>query len=282
MFKIQKYLFLPFFLLLFFIAGNVYALENQINAGLLKNIWYSSTDIYEKDQIKIFGGIYNQSTTTFSGVAITYLDNKEIGRESFISKPESLLEVSSKWTAEKGRFSIQIKLSDIIFSNVVATSSYSPNSLLSSESDTVTLSVNNKITLEEVKTTVTNVATNLLEIIDDKANNLAEQILTLKKPVEDNISKTSLDSSVSIQDTSTANSNMGSVAGSDIGNVLGAETKYEGVASTGADLFSKIKNSSFVTNIYNKLIELLSVIVVYWKITLFVVIALILLFKFFM
>jgi len=288
MVKIQKYLFFAVAVLFFMVTNNTFAFNTQINAGLLKNVWYSNTDVYEKDQIKIFGGIYNQSTTTFSGVVITYLDNKEIGRESFVSKPESLIEISSKWTAEKGRFSVQIKLADIVFNKTLATSSQSTNSLLSSESENSTLSVNNKITLEEVKTTVTNVTTNILASIDDKAEELSEQILTLKKPVEeafvplDTSSNTVVQNNSSSKTTDLAVKKTGSVEIDSTPEVLGAQTIFKEVASTSAGIFSKVKNSSFVTNIYNKLIDLLSMIVKYWRITLFVIIVLILLFKFFM
>ena len=262
--------------LFFLISNSVLAMTSELNAGLLKNIWYSQSSISEGDNIKILGGIYNQSTTTFSGVALTYVDNKEINREKFISKPDSLIELSSKWVAEKGKFSVQIKLGDIVFSDSSSASLQSTNTLLSGESDEVSISVNNKITLAEVKAKTQGIITEVIENIDEKANSLSDKILTLKKPIDEvEVQKINGDGK---RDSVSENSGR---LESDKGEVLGAETKFESVVNAGTDVLSKVKNSNFVTNIYNWLIDILSMIFVYWRITLFVIVALIIIFKFF-
>lgn len=271
--KIKKIFFLTFFFFSFSLSA--YALE-QINAGLLKNIWYSKTDIYEGDNMKIFVGIYNQSTSTFSGVVSFYIDSKEISKKDFVSKPDSLVDVSGLWVATSTRVSVKAKISDLKILDSSSTSIVSSDILFSPETDNSYLSISKRITLSEVKNNVTEIATNIVKIIDEKANTLSEEILALKKPIEENapvVKKVTQDESEKKISTST------NFVSKILGQVLGAETEYED-SEEEISTWSKIKNSNISTFLYNKSLDLLSIIIKYWKITSFTLVALFLIFKF--
>lgn len=269
-------------ILSFVIVSFAFAADSKINAGLLKNIWYSKTEVFEGDKVSIFTGIFNQSGVSFSGVASFYANDEEISKKEFISKPESLIEISGVFVASSTRTSIKVKLSDLKIVGSVSTSSSNTDILLSSETDSYTLSVSKKITLEQVKTTAVEVASNIVSTIDEKADSLSDTILSLKKETvtEEGLSDTS---STKNEVPTKDNPQLATVPSSAsliskaIGQVLGAETKYDSSDST---IWSQIKNSKAGIFVHNIFLDALSFIVKYWKITSFVIFALFLIFKF--
>jgi hypothetical protein len=280
MLSLAKKTFFIILIVFCFTTTKTLAAETQINAGLLKNIWYSKTDVYEGDKLKIFSGIYNQSDTSFSGTAVFYADNEEIFKDNFISKPETLVEVSGSLVASSSRISIKVKISDIKILNSTASSTVSSDYLLSSETDSSTISINKKITLEEVKNTVTEVASNIVTAIDEKAATLSDSILALKKTEVTTVDTSNAGKIIEKENLGQINgiSTTTSLISKVIGEVLGAETQYNEAGESG--IWSQIKNSKFGVSVYNYFLDFLSLVVRFWKISLFVIIAIILIIKF--
>jgi hypothetical protein len=249
------------------LTTNAVASNIKINAGVLPVIWYSSTDIYDKDSISIFGGIQNHSDIDFSGTAVVYVDGNENSKSPFISKSDSLVEINSHWIASLGSHDIQIKVSDVKTSSNIATGTFGIDSLLSAESNKVSLSVGQHITIEDIKTKAVDAAVNTVQAIDKITNNLADKIESLKKP--------EIGSDAGLINSSNITNLTGiATAVKSIGKVLGAETKYQPTSTKNTLLNSKIG-----TTIYNKVLDFLSLIVRNWKISIFVIVALILIFR---
>ncbi|MFA6227039.1 MAG: hypothetical protein WC631_00970 [Candidatus Paceibacterota bacterium] len=248
------------FISIIFLTREVFANTNQINAGILSSVWYSSININDQDLVKIFGAIQNHSDITFSGIASIFVDDELNSKVNFTSTKDSLLEISGPWKALEGRHSVQIKITEI---NGVSTSS-----LLSFESDRTSLSITKPITLEVVKENTQKIAENVVQKIDVVANALADKIETYKKPEVASQSVVASDPSTGQTATTKTNSEM-------VGQVLGAETKYQ--ASSSGGLFKY----PIVTNIYNKMIDFFSMIVRNWQITLFVIIILFIIIRYF-
>lgn len=261
----KKSLFILCLVLSLFSFQKVFAETVKINAGVLPSIWYSSFDINDQDSIKIFGGIQNHSDTGFSGTATIFVDSKENTKTNFISKPDSLVEISGAWTAVSGNHSIKMTITSISPLASASNSTFGTSSLLSFESDEARLFVKQKITLADVQNTATKVAIGVVDSIDKLANTLADNIEEFKKPVPSENGST-----VASQNT------VSDKSASPMGKVLGAETQYKESVATSTGFM----NSKVGVSIFNKILDFLSMIVRNWKITLFVVIALVLIIRF--
>ena len=268
-----------FVVIIIFSAKISFADSGQINAGVLPSVWYSSLNVNDQDSIKIFGAVQNHSDTDFSGVISIFVDDKLNSSVNFISNNNSLTEVSIPWKATEGKHSLQLKITKISFADTGTTTAFSTSSLLSFESDATTLSITKPITLQTVTDSAKEIALNTVDKIDTAANTLADKIDALKKP--EVISSVATPSEVtSAKSNSIAADNTGpastKTADKMVGKVLGAETKYQ-ASSTNSGIFKY----PVVTTIYNKIIDFLSMIVRNWQITLFVIIVLFIIIKYF-
>ena len=261
------FLIIPPLIFFGFAIQSANASSVKINAGVLSNIWYSATNIYDNDSIKIFGAVQNHSDKSISLIAKIYIDDLPALKTNFISNPDTIIEVSGPWKAVFGNHTVQLKITGIEDLNKAATNTLTIDSLLSSESNKVNLFVAKNITLNSLKDQTTEVATNILDSINKVANNLADKIEELKKPP----STSEVALSAQVKNSSVKNSEEKSN-----GEVLGAETKYQSPAS----VLSAITNSKIGISVYNMLIDFLSAIVKNWEITLFIIIILIILVKF--
>ena len=268
--KINRILTIIFPLIIFTTFSSIlFAQSVKINAGILPSVWFSSLNVQDKENIKIYGGIQNHSSLSFSGVASILVDNAEKSKVDFVSDAGSLIEIGDVWNSTGGTHSAQIK---IISAKAMSNSSpgFSTSSLLLAESDKVSFSVEKIITADDVKNTAKDIALSVVNGIDNVANTLADKVELLKKP-DQNVSvtkATSKNQSASIKTADKGTTYTG-------GKVLGAETKYQATSNTG------IFKYPFVTSAYNMLIDFLSMIIRNWQITLFVIIILYILIRYF-
>lgn len=151
-------------------VGKVLAQET-INAGLLPVVWYSDTAIYAGDEIKIYGGMQNHSTSTISAQVVFQVDGEPVSTAKFTSKPDTLIELEGKWNATSGNHKVSLRIT-----------SSEPSNLLSTASEEVSLSVKTRITTAKVKEVASETADNIVSTIDAAAETLSDKILALKKP----------------------------------------------------------------------------------------------------
>lgn len=143
--------------------------SGAVNAGLLPGIWYSQTQVYAGESISIFGGFYNRSTTTVESKVAFLIDGEVVATRDFTSKPDSLIELETEWTALFGKHKISLSITS------------ANANLLSTASNEVELNVKRVITTETLKTEAVEVATGIVESIDSVAESLSEKILDMKK-----------------------------------------------------------------------------------------------------
>ncbi|MFA6430070.1 MAG: hypothetical protein WC229_03615 [Candidatus Paceibacterota bacterium] len=217
----------------------------KINARILPTIWYSTLSVNDGDSIRIYAGIQNNSGIDFSGTAVFYVDNEEISKKTFASKKDSLKDIDVNWVANPGTHSVQVK---------VSTDLSSSKELVSYESDKSRISITRKVTLEEVKETALNTASNIIDKADELASSLAQKIESYKQPIE------SIGNNVkSTESTSTANK----------GRVLGVSTSS----------ISDYKSSSTTKSILNMFLDFLAFFVRNWKWTILGIVILIVVIK---
>jgi len=252
--SMKKTILTIFLISLIFSAKVSLAQAEQINAGVLPSVWYSAITINDQDSIKIYGAIRNNSTTSFSGTASFIVDDELNSKVNFTSEKNSLIEINSPWKATNGRHSVQIRITNI---NNVSTSS-----LISFESDNVNLSINKKITIEDVKNTAEKVALSVVDTIDKYTSVFADKIEDFKKPVSETLFPKTSTNTTSVNSVSKANDKP-------TGRVLGIDTTYnEGTVK-------KVGNT-----IYNKILDFLSMIVRHWIFTISIIIILVLIIKY--
>lgn len=145
--------------------------QEVINAGILPTVWYSNTTIYAGDEISIYGGMQNHSTSTIQAQAVFLVDGEPVSTAKFTSKPDTLMEIEGKWTATSGNHKISLRIT-----------SAEPDNLLSKNSNEVSLSVKTPITTAKVKEVASETAETIISNIDDVAEVLSNKILELKKP----------------------------------------------------------------------------------------------------
>jgi hypothetical protein len=76
-------------------AQNASSTPIKINARILPTVWYSTLSVNDGDSIKIYAGIQNNSGVDFVGTSTFYVDDKEISNISFLSKADSLRDIST-------------------------------------------------------------------------------------------------------------------------------------------------------------------------------------------
>ncbi len=161
-----------FFILVFFLAGSgltAYAQSTPIlNAGLVSDIWYSSSSVTEGDIIKIYSGVYNSSQSKVTGMVTYFVDAIEVGKTTFSSEPKSLIQIETGWTATAGDHKVKVKIST------------STANLAQIESNEEWLSVQKKITKESVQKDVQSVVKKAVATIDPIAEKIADNIDGLK------------------------------------------------------------------------------------------------------
>jgi len=162
------------FILMLYPAATVGA-EETINAGILPTVWYSDTMIYAGDEISIYGGMQNHSSSTIQAQVVFLVDGKTVSTADFVSKPDSLMEIEGKWKAVAGNHKVSLRITNAV-----------PDNLLTKESQEVSLSVKSVISMAKVKEAVGEAAGEATETIisslDNSTEALSDKILDLKKP----------------------------------------------------------------------------------------------------
>jgi hypothetical protein len=82
----------------------------QINAGLVSDVWYSKTPFFAGEDIRIYSAIWNQSGFDIIG-KINFIDGKElIGESNFSISDGELFEKSITWKASEGEHSFRVEV----------------------------------------------------------------------------------------------------------------------------------------------------------------------------
>ncbi len=211
--------FLPLVLALIFLGGLAPAFAESgassptiINARILPTVWYSSLSVEEGQSVKIFAGVQNNSGKDFTGVASFYVDGNSIAEIPFSSAGDSLKDVSASWTATGGTHDVAVKISAALPAGEV---------LFSAQSDKSSLDVGRKITLQDVQNVAGSAASSIVSAVNGAADNLANQVESLKKPAVSGSSAGAVASSSSSAGKTGSGSSIQNLSKS-AGNVLGA------------------------------------------------------------
>lgn len=285
-------------LFLTLVAGSAEATDIKINAGVLPSIWYSSLNISKNDQINIYGGIQNHSDIGFSFTAIIFIDGTSTFSSNFISNPGTLVEIAGPWKATVGSHTVQLKISNVVSLNKISTSTIGTDSLLVSESNSATISVTQVFTYSDMEKTVSGLAATALGAIDSVATSLADNIESLKKPILDGDktatsgitssrklanSKTKSQNNIKNKDPLTSISDiLKEKAGLSLNPANNKKDQNQSIGNENqlAIVAASIMDSQIFTSIYNKVIDFLSLMVKNWGITLFVILAIVVIMKF--
>ncbi|MEI6396847.1 MAG: hypothetical protein WCO48_02125 [Candidatus Taylorbacteria bacterium] len=232
-----------------------------INARVLPTIWYSTLSVGDGDSIYIYTGIQNNSGTDFSGVATFIVDDQGISKKAFISKSNSLIDVSTNWIATTGNHNVQVS---------VTTSLPTDKALYSSNSDKASISITRKITPEIIQAAALNTASSAISSIDGVAATLADKVESLKKPVNTVSSETSA-SSGSKRAVSTTNA----VTGTASGAVANSPTDQIGDNLLSASII----DSPFAAIVWNFIMDTCALLIRNWKWTLGGLVVMYLLYK---
>lgn len=221
-----------------------------INARILPTIWYSALSVKEGESIKIYAGIQNNSSVSFTGTAVFYVDDKEISKSPFSSTANDLKEISTSWLAIPGGHNVQVK----IFTSLSA-----DKTLVSLESEKSNINIIPKVVVpvaDVIEAKVLDTASNVISKTDSLADDLADKIESYKKPI----------------------SARQGLAEKKNGSVLGAST---GPMSAISSVIENIKSYKPLDLAYNFFLTIVSFLVKNWKWSLSGTIIIFLFFKFF-
>lgn len=150
-----------------------------INARILPTVWYSSLTVNDKDSIKIYAGIQNNSGVTFNGVATFFVDGTTFASTTYISIPDSLKEVSVDWVAQGGDHEVKVSIA----ANLPTTSASDTPAvyaLVSNTTDVSKITVVRHITVAVVAGAVSQTLLSAVKTIDAATASLADDILSMK------------------------------------------------------------------------------------------------------
>lgn len=173
------------FILLTLFAFPAFAQEagEKINARILPTVWFSALEAEEGDIVRVYSAVQNNSGQSFSGEVVFFADGEEFARESVTSRSDALTEASTLWIAEGGRHA---------FKAVLEANLPEGAELLSYETAEAELSVKREITIGEVQKGAVEIAETLVEKIDSVALSLAERLETTKRLAEPSPASTSV------------------------------------------------------------------------------------------
>jgi len=277
----KKIVFYFLIITVFFVAKPVFADDVKINAGILPSIWYSTLHIATDNQVDIYGGIQNHSDTGFSFIATLYIDDTPTNTTEATSNPDTLIEIRSPWTASVGVHTIQLKITNITRLPDSATTAIGTDSLLSSESNKTTVTVNQNISVNTIEDTVAQFASSTLADITQTGQNItinnietvalqsASSTIQAIDTIADTISNT-LENAKQKNSTSSQNTHL----------ITDTNNAQKQSASNFAAAMSSVTNSPIWISFYNGIITALSWLVKNWKITTFATIVIVALIKF--
>lgn len=108
----MKYLYI--FLIAFFLVSP-YARAEEMNAGFVEGIWYSSTDIVENVPIRVFAALRNNTDRELTGT-VRFMDNEtRIGSQEVHALPGRIIEAWVDWTPSTGSHTITATLHNTLF-----------------------------------------------------------------------------------------------------------------------------------------------------------------------
>jgi hypothetical protein len=152
----------------------------KINAGILSDVWFSTTTISEKETMKIFSGFQNNSNRNLSGTATFFIDDTQTAQLTFNSNSKSLIQLEASYTTVEGKHSAQVKITEIKETGNVA-KTLSVGDLLASESSKKSFTVKKIVTPETIIQTIADTAVTAYKTVDTFANDLAEYVESFKK-----------------------------------------------------------------------------------------------------
>lgn len=226
-----------------------------INARILPTVWYSSLNVNDKDSIKIYAGIQNNSEVTFNGVAIFFVDGTALASTTYISIPDSLKDVSVDWVAQGGDHEVKVSIS----ANLPTTSaSRTPvvYALVSNTTDISKITVVRHITVAVVADAVGQTLLSAVKTIDAATASLADDILSMKSTS----TGVHVNTSTTTNTAASAGNVAAEVAKKQKGSVLGTTTKSDtsnDVATGNTDVVMK--------SLFNIALDVLAFLVRNWK-----------------
>ena len=153
----------------------------KINAGVLSDVWFSTTTVSEKETMKIFTGFQNNSNKNLSGTATFFIDDIQNAQVIFNSNSKSLIQLEASYTTVEGKHSAQVKISEIKETGNTA-KMLSVGDLLAEESSKKSFTVKKIITPETIIQTIADTAVTAYKTVDTYANDLADYVQSFKKP----------------------------------------------------------------------------------------------------
>lgn len=282
-----------FIVSLFSFASFVLA-SDQINAGLLSDIWFSKLEIQNNDSVSIYGSFQNTSGKKIDGEVSFWVNDKELEKKNFNVEDNQVAKLESSWVAEVGDFDIKIVVNNLKVDGVdVATSSLLKNTAL------LKIKINRKIDIQYIKEVGTNVYNDTVKVINKVVDSANQSLETVK--VRDTSSTGSGSSGSGSVQKSVSNSASGTVSGSiggSIDNSGGGESGSVKGIQYSKEQVDKLNNAnsggkngvsgSVVTDLKNRpldalwnfAISALQFILKYWQISSGVLLALIIYFYF--
>jgi hypothetical protein len=153
----------------------------KINAGILSDVWFSTTTVSEKETMKIFSGFQNNSNKDLSGTATFFVDDLQTAQLVFNANSKSLIQLEASYTTVEGKHSVQVKISEIKETGNVA-KTLSVGDLIASESSKKSFTVKKIITPETIIQTIADTAVTAYKKVDTFAEDLATYVESFKKP----------------------------------------------------------------------------------------------------
>jgi hypothetical protein len=152
----------------------------KINAGILSDVWFSTTTVSEKETMKIFSGFQNNSNKNLSGTATFFVDDFQTASLVFNANSKSLIQLEASYTTIEGKHSAQVKITEIKETGNTA-KTLSVGDLLAAESSKKSFTVKKIVTPETIIQTIADTAVTAYKTVDTFANDLADYVQNFKK-----------------------------------------------------------------------------------------------------
>jgi len=280
---VQYLLFLVTAIFLFFsFSVGVFAQSDTsspviINAGILSDVWYSTTtSVTEKDTVSIYSAFQNQTNKTLTGTADFFVDDTKISSVDFIAGTKTLIKLETQYSTVSGGHSVQVKISKI---QEAGSNAIGPQNLLAFETAKKDLLV--MAPPRDIAQTVTGTLQTVYTAINNYANGLATQVESFRQPQVLGTSTEMVTTPLSNNSKNTTTVSKGKISASNPqkGSTTVSTLQNNGKATVNTDNGQKNETPGISTP-FNMMLDIATFLILHWLWVFLAIIALYLISRF--
>jgi hypothetical protein len=167
-----------FFCTVLFTPAHVHASNEQINAGMLSEVWFSTLRIEDGNTIGLYGLFQNTSGKTIEADVDIFVDDEKIATDHIRVEHDAVARIDTDWKASVGTYDVRMVAVKVVRDGETV----SPDTLLETEAK-ATIKINQKITPEYIRTLTSKTYKSTVSTVDSFVADANKKLDAIKAPL---------------------------------------------------------------------------------------------------